>query len=59
MWACTLPLDNNETMERVTKAIRSRPRRAELLVAGEFNADLANPEWDRKAEAIATLLLSE
>ena len=51
--------DNNETMERVTEAIRSWPRRAELLVAGDFNGDLAKPEGDRRAEAIATLLATE
>ena len=34
---------DTETMERVTGAIRSRPRGAELLVAGDFNADLATP----------------
>ena len=51
--------DDTETLERVTEVIRSRPRRAELLVAGDFNADLATPEGDRRAEAIATLLLSE
>ena len=51
--------DNTETMERVTKAIRSQPRRAELLVAGDFNADLETPEGDRRAEAIATSLATE
>ena len=51
--------DNTETMERVTKAIRSRPRRAELLVAGDFNEDLATPEGDRRAEDIATTLAME
>ena len=51
--------DNTETMERVSGAIRSRPRRTELLVAGDFNADLATPEGGRRAEAIATLLATE
>ena len=51
--------DNTETMERVSEAIRSRPRRAELLAAGYFNADLATPEGDRRAEAIATSLATE
>ena len=41
--------DDTETMERVSEAIRSRPRRAELLVAEYFNADLATPEGDRRA----------
>ena len=51
--------DSTETMERVTKALRSRPRRAELLVAGDFNADLATPEGDSRAEAIETSLATE
>ena len=51
--------DDTETMERVTEAIRSRPRRVELLVAGYFNADLATPEGDRRSEAIATSLATE
>ena len=51
--------DDTETLERVTKAIRSRPRRAELLVAVDFNADLATPEGERRAEAIATFLATE
>ena len=48
-----------ETMERVSEAIRSRARRAELMVTGDFNVDLATPEGDRRAEAIATLLATE
>ena len=51
--------ENTETMERVSKAIRCRPRRAELLVAGDFNADLATQEGDRRAEASATSLATE
>ena len=50
---------STKTIERVTKAIRSRPKRAELLVVGDFNADLGTPEGDRRAEAIATLLATE
>ena len=38
--------DNTETMESDIKAIRSRPRGAELLVAGDFNVDLTSPEGD-------------
>ena len=32
--------DDTTTMERVSEAIRSRPRGAELPVAGDFNVDL-------------------
>ena len=48
-----------KTVERVIKAIRSRPWGAELLVAGYFNVDLATPEGDRRAEDITTTLATE
>ena len=51
--------DDTETMERVIEAIRSRPRGAERLVAGDLNVDLATPEGDRRAEDIATTLETE
>ena len=51
--------DDTETMERVIEAIRSRPRGAELLVAGDFNVDLVTPEGGRRAEDIATTLATE
>ena len=35
--------EDTETMERVVEAIRRKPRGAELLVAGDFNADIAAP----------------
>ena len=44
------------TMERVVEAIRRKPRGAELLVAGDFNVDIASPEGYRRAEDIATEL---
>ena len=46
-------------MDRVREAIRSKPRGAELLVAGNFNVDLASQEEDRRAEDIATSLVTE
>ena len=56
---CYLAPDNSSTMERVVEALRSRPRGAELLVAGDFNVNLATPEGDRRAEDIATTLATE
>ena len=47
------------TMERFSEAIRSKPRGAELLVAGDFNVDLASPEGYRRAEDIVTSLATE
>ena len=48
--------EDTETMERVVEAIRRKPRGAELLVAGDFNVDIAAPEGDRRAEDISTEL---
>ena len=47
------------TMEQVVEAIRRKPRGAELLVAGDFNVDIAAPERYRRAEDIATELATE
>ena len=44
------------TMERVVKAIRRKPQGAELLVAGDYNVDIAAPKGDRRVEDIATEL---
>ena len=46
--------EDTETMERVVAAIRKKPRGAELMVAGDFNADIAAPEGNRRAEKTAT-----
>ena len=48
-----------KTMERVSEEIRIKLRGAELLVAGDFNVDLASPEEDQRAEDIATSLATE
>ena len=58
-WECTSPPYDTETMERVIEAIRSRPRGAELLLAGDLNVDLATPEGDMRAEDIAMTLATE
>ena len=51
--------EDTTTMERVSEAIRSKPRGAELLVAGDFNVNIAAPEGDWRAEDIATALATE
>ena len=56
---CYLAPDDTSTMERVVEALQSRPGGAELLVAGEFNANLSKPEGDRREEDIATTLAIE
>ena len=60
---CYLSPDDTSTIERVVQALRKRPKGAELLVAGDMNANLADPERDRRgddiAEALATEILEE
>ena len=48
--------EDTTTLERVVKAIRRKPQGAKLLVAGDFNVNIAAPEGDRRAEDIATEL---
>ena len=40
---CYLAPDDTSTMERFVEALWSRPRGAELMVAGDLNANLAAP----------------
>ena len=47
-------LEDTETMERVVAAIGKMTRGAELMVAGDFNADIAAPEGNWRVENIAT-----
>ena len=42
------------TMETVVAAIGRKPPGAELMVAGDFNVDIMEPEGNRRAENIAT-----
>ena len=48
--------EETTTMEWVVEAIRRNPQGAELLVAGDFNVEIAAPEGDQRAEDIATEL---
>ena len=43
---CYLSPDNTSTIESVIAALKERPIGAELLVAGDFNANLVDPEGD-------------
>ena len=56
---CYIAPDDNLTMERVVEALRSRPGRAELLVAGDLNANLAATEGDRRAEDTTATLATK
>ena len=48
--------EDTPMMDWVVELIWMKPRGAELLVAGEFNVNIAAPEGDRRAEDIATEL---
>ena len=47
------------TVERVVEALKDLPKVAELLVAGDMNANLADPEGDRREEDIAATMATE
>ena len=56
---CYLAPDDTLTIERFIAALKERPRGAELLVAGESNENLAEPEGDRRGEDIAAAMATE
>ena len=56
---CYLTPDDTSTIERVVEALNERPKGDELLVAGDFNADLAEQEGERRGEDIAAALATE
>ena len=56
---CYLAPDNTSTIKRFVKALKERPKGAELLVAGDMNANLAEPEGDRRGEDIAEKLATK
>ena len=47
------------TIESVVAALKERPRGAKLLVAGDFNVNLAKPEVNRRGEDIAASMATE
>ena len=56
---CYLALDNTLTIESVVAALKERPRGAELLVAGDLNVNLSDPEGDRRGEGFAGAMETE
>ena len=53
---CYLAPNDTSTIERAVKALRERPKGAELLVVGDLNINFAEPEGDRREEDIAAIL---
>ena len=56
---CYLAPDDTSTIERVVKALRKRPKVAELLVAGNLNINFAAPEGDQREDDIAATSATE
>ena len=46
-------------MESVIAALKERPRGAKLLVAGDFNVNLEDPEGDHREEDITAAMATE
>ena len=59
MMGCYLAPDNTLTIERVVDALRDRPKGADLMVAGDLNTNLADPEGYRREEDIAVTIARE
>ena len=56
---CYFVPDNTWTIESVVAALKERPWGAKLLVAGDFNAKLSEPEGDQRGENMAAALATE
>ena len=53
---CYLAPDNTLTIESVIAALKDFPRGSELLVTGDLNINLEDPEGDRREEGITAAL---
>ena len=47
------------TIESVVAALKERPRGVKMLVAGDFNVNLVDPEGNRRGEDIAAAMEAE
>ena len=56
---CYPASDKTSTIESVVAALKECPRGAKLLVAGDFNVNLADPEGDRRREEIVAAMEME
>ena len=50
---CYLAPDNTSTIERVVGALKERPKGTALVVVGDLNTALEDPENDRRGTEIA------
>ena len=56
---CYLAPDDTSTIDSVVAALKERPRGAKLMVAGELNINLAEPEGDQRGKDIAATMATE
>ena len=56
---CYVAPDNTSTIDTVVAALKEFPRGTELLVAGDFNVNLSDPEGDRRGENIMAAMATE
>ena len=56
---CYLSPDDTSTIESVVAALKERPMDAKLLVTGDFNTNLAEPNGERRGEDIAADMAME
>ena len=56
---CYLASGENSTIESAVTALKERPRGAALMVAGDLNTTLTEPENDRRGTDIAAVLKEE
>ena len=56
---CYLASDDTSTIESVVAAIKDQPQGAALLVAGDLNTTLTEPENDQRGTDIAAALTAE
>ena len=56
---CYLAPDDTLTIESVVSTLKERPKGAKVLVAGDFNVNLTEPEGDRRGEDIAASMAME
>ena len=56
---CYLAPEDTSMIESVLAALEERPRGAELLVAGDFNINLLEPEGDQRGDDIVMEMATE
>ena len=56
---CYLAPDDTSAIDSVVAALKELPRGTKLLVAGDLNVKLSDPEGDRREEEIVASLTTE